>query len=132
MYTENLILVIKKCNLKSKKVILLQEYITCQAKVEFPFFHKLLKTLNIEKGTQISINIVFQKGALYQNFFTGCVGADLPKNRVIRFDGNEILANHYSVQHEREIFKVMCVSKWIPVKRNKSMCIFRCLHFQFL
>jgi hypothetical protein len=131
-YTENLILIIKKCTTKSKQIILLQESITCQVKVEFPFFRELPKVLYLEKGTQLSIIIVFPKSSLYQNFFTGCVGADLPRNRVIRFDGNDVLANHYSVQHEKEIFKVMCVSKWLPMKQNKSMCIFRCLHFQFL
>jgi hypothetical protein len=132
-YTENLTLIIEKSTSKSKKIILLQEHITCQVKVEVPFLHKLHKIINLEKGTQLSIIIIFQKGARYQNFFTGSVGADLPKNRVIRFDGSDILANHYCVQHEREIFKVMCIiSKWLPVKPNKRMCIFKCLHFQFL
>jgi hypothetical protein len=131
-YTDNLQLTIEKTTDNSRKIILYQKHICSKEKVESPFLHNLHKILNVEKGSKVSISVVFQRGSLYQNFFTGCVGADLPKNRVIRFNRNDILANHYNVQHEREFFKIMCISKWLTIPRNKSISIFRCVHFQFL
>jgi len=123
--------VVKKQSGTAKK-ILFEEKICQSVEYDQPFFYNFKSAIRLEKGWQFSMSVTFPRGATYANYFTGCLGAEFPKNRSIRSGKKEMVAVRFSVKHERKGFEILGTGFWKPVAPTKAICIVRSLNCCFL